>query len=319
MDLILGEKKLKSRVFLAPMAGGTDLPFREIVRGFGDFVMYSEMVASYAVIRDVNRTRRMMELTGDEWTGIQIVGADPRIMAEAARKSHDLGAPFLDINMGCPVKKIVKTEAGSALMKNERLAAEIMRAVVRAVPIPVTLKIRLGWSEEHQNAIQIARIAQDSGIQMISVHGRTRSQLYTGKADWRAIRTVKESVQIPVIVNGDITSVETAKEALEEGRADGVMIGRGTLGAPWILRQIHDSIEGYSQDSLITAMTRRNTLENHIQKIFEFYPSSKAIINCKKVLMMYCRGTPNASQIRQQIMTIEDLAQINEIMQMIFE
>lgn len=309
MDLVIGGRKLKSRVFLAPMAGVSDLPFRKIAREFGDFVMYSEMVASYAVIRNIDRTRMMMELTDDEWTGIQIVGADPKIMAEAAKKSHELGAPFLDVNMGCPVKKIVKTEAGSALMKNERLAAEIIKTVVEAVPIPVTLKIRLGWSDDHRNAIQIARIAQDNGIQLLTVHGRTRSQLFTGKADWHAIRAIKESIQIPVIVNGDITSVETARMALKESRADGVMIGRGAMGNPWLLRQIHDDIDGIPYDES-TVPSRIATIEKHIQEITTFYPSYKVIINGKKVLMMYSRGRPNAAQLRHRIMTLENEAQI---------
>ena len=211
-DLILGNKKLQSRVILAPMAGLTDLPFRKIAREFGNFLMYGEMVASQAVIRNVKRTHKMMDIADDDLTSIQLVGADPAVMADAAKLAEDIGAKFLDINMGCPVKKIVKSEAGSALMKNEMLASKIINSVVHAVKIPVTLKIRLGWDHEHKNATTIAKIAENAGIQMIAVHGRTRSQLYSGKANWAEIKKVKESVNIPVIANGDITDIETAQK-----------------------------------------------------------------------------------------------------------
>ena len=194
--LILGTTELKSRVILAPMAGVTDLPFRKIIREFGDFLMFSEMVASQAVIRNVMRTHKMMDNADDPLTSVQLVGAEPSVMADAVKLSCELGAKFLDINMGCPVKKIVKSDAGSALMKNEKLASEIIEAVVNAVPIPVTLKMRLGWDFEHKNAPIIARIAENAGIQMITIHGRTRSQLYSGNANWADIRAVKERSQL---------------------------------------------------------------------------------------------------------------------------
>jgi tRNA-dihydrouridine synthase B len=244
MALYLGTTKLQSKILLAPMAGVTDQPFRRIIREFGNFLMFSEMIASNAVIRNVKKTFKMLKGTEDEYTSIQIVGSDPKIMAEAAKLSVDLGARFIDINMGCPVKKIVKSEAGSALMKDEKLATKIIKSVVKAVEVPVSLKMRLGWNHEHKNAREIAKIAEDSGIQMITVHGRTRSQLYSGKADWKAIGEVKEVIKtIPIIANGDIASIDNARKCLYESGADGLMIGRGALGSPWILKQIQDNIE----------------------------------------------------------------------------
>jgi tRNA-dihydrouridine synthase B len=311
--------KLRSRVFLAPMAGVTDLPFRKIVRKFGNFMMYSEMVASHAVIRDAKRTRKMMDVVDDELTSIQLVGADPKIMAEAAKVAHDLGAKFLDINMGCPVKKIVKSEAGSALMKNEGLAAEIMSSVVKAVPIPVTLKMRLGWDSEHKNAADMARIAQDSGISMITVHGRTRSQLYSGKADWEAVAEVKRLVSIPVIVNGDIVDIDSAEMALKESGADGVMIGRGALGRPWILKYIHDYLSlGNRLCTPPLAEVKYDIAVQHLENMFEFYRSETAIKLARGVLIHYCKGNREATRLRRDMATIDSVDKVHEVLRMIF-
>ena len=318
--LILGTTELKSCVILAPMAGVTDLPFRKIVREFGNFLMFSEMVASQAVIRNVMRTHKMMDNADDPLTSVQLVGAEPSVMADAARLSYDLGAKFLDINMGCPVKKIVKSDAGSALMKNERLAAEIIEAVVNAVPIPVTLKMRLGWDFEHKNAPTIARIAESAGIQMITIHGRTRSQLYSGKANWSDIRAVKEAVNIPVIANGDIIDEQTARQALEESRADGVMIGRGALGKPWVLRDIDEFIKTDSiSEKSHTNQAKYEIAQRHLDYMLDFYETPTAVKLARKVLMYYCYGTHNASKYRQQINTIETIPAIFDILHEIFQ
>ena len=318
--LILGTTELKSRVILAPMAGVTDLPFRKIVREFGDFLMFSEMVASQAVIRNVMRTHKMMDNADDPLTSVQIVGADPAVMADAAKLSYDLGAKFLDINMGCPVKKIVKSEAGSALMKNEKLASQIIEAVVNAVPIPVTLKMRLGWDLEHKNAPTIARIAEKMGIQMITIHGRTRSQLYSGKANWTDIRAVKEVVNIPVIANGDITDAESAKKALEESLADGIMVGRGALGKPWILSDIDKFIKtGVITTSTLTNQQKYEIARRHLEYMQEFYEAYTAIKLSRKVLIYYCHGTPNAAQYRQKINTIQTIPAIFDLLAEIFQ
>lgn len=313
-DLILGNTKLQSRVILAPMAGVTDLPFRKIVREIGNFLMYSEMVASQAVIRNVKRTHKMMDNADDELTSVQLVGADPKIMAQAAKLSYDLGARFLDINMGCPVKKIVKSDAGSALMKNEKLAASIIESVVNSVPIPVTLKIRLGWDMEHKNAAEIAKIAEKAGIQMISVHGRTRSQLYSGKANWIEVGNVKNAVNIPVLVNGDIVDINSANIALQESHADGVMIGRGALGSPWILKDIDNFIKtGNTQYTIISDNEKKRILKKHLNYMFEFYETSTAIKMSRRVMMYYCHGTKNASKIRQKINFLNTIEEIFDL------
>lgn len=319
-DLILGNTKLKSRVILAPMAGVTDLPFRKIVREIGNFLMYSEMVASQAVIRNVKRTHKMMDNADDELTSVQLVGGDPEVMAQAAKLSYDLGAKFLDINMGCPVKKIVKSDAGSALMKNEKLAADIIQSVVQSVPIPVTLKIRLGWDMEHKNAIEIAKIAEQEGIQMISVHGRTRSQLYSGKANWTEVGKVKNAVNIPVIVNGDIIDINSTNIAIQESQADGVMIGRGALGRPWILKDIDNFMKtGNIQHAIISDIEKKNILIKHLNYMFEFYETSTAIKMSRRIMMYYCHGCKNASKIRQKINFLNTIREVFDMADEIFE
>ena len=317
--IILGNTELKSNVMLAPMAGVTDFPFRKIVREFGDFLMFCEMVASQAVIRNVMRTHKMMDNADDPLTSVQIVGADPAVMADAAKLSYDLGAKFLDINMGCPVKKIVKSESGSALMKNEKLASEIIDAVVNAVPIPVTLKMRLGWDFEHKNAPNIAMIAEKAGIQMITVHGRTRSQLYSGQANWKDIRTVKEVVNIPVISNGDIIDEKSAQQAIEDSKCDGVMIGRGALGKPWILRDIDEFIRNeLSSNVPMTSQQKYEIAKRHLEYMLDFYSQDIAIKLSRKVLMYYCYGMYNASKYRQKINTIATVSEIFEVLADVF-
>lgn len=295
--ICIGNIILNSNVILAPMAGITDYPFRRIVRKFGNFLMYSEMIASYAAIRDARKTRNMMDTRNDPLTAVQLVGAEPKVMAEAAKLSYDLGAKILDINMGCPVKKIVKSEAGSALMKNEKLASEIIKSVVDSVPIPVTLKIRLGWDNDHLNAPNIAHIAEDLGIKMITVHGRTRAQLYSGKSNWKYISKVKEVINIPLIVNGDIVSIETAQQALNDSGADGIMIGRASLGKPWLLKYIDDDLNN-REIIEISNNEKYNTAKDNIQYVLDYYPSNINMVLAKKTLMYYCKGHYNATKYR---------------------
>ena len=318
----LGQNTLESNVILAPMAGVTDLPFRKIVREFGNFLMFSEMIASQAVIRHVKKTFKMIEgADTDSNTSVQIVGADPYVMAEAAKLSQDLGAKFIDINMGCPVKKIVKSESGSALMKDENLALSIIESVVKAVLVPVTLKMRLGWDQNNKNAPKIAKLAENSGISMITVHARTRSQMYSGNADWKEVFAVKKEVKnIPVIINGDITSIESAKKALDESFADGVMIGRGALGQPWILSDIHEYFEtGKNNNSVISEKKKFEIAKKHVEYMSDFYDHETAYKLCRKVLVYYCRGIHNASKFRNRINNISSKNEVFELLHEFFE
>jgi tRNA-dihydrouridine synthase B len=316
--ITLGGTKLKSNVILAPMAGVTDLPFRRIIRKFGNFLMFSEMVASQAVIRRVSKTHRMMDLGNDLFTSVQIIGVDPVVMADAAKLSFDLGAEFIDINMGCPVKKVVKSMAGAALMRDEKLAANVIKSVVNAVPIPVTVKMRLGWDSESKNASTLAKIAEDLGIQMITVHGRTRSQLHSGTANWSEVGYVKEAVSIPVIVNGDVTDAISAKKAIMESGANGVMIGRGSLGSPWILQDIHDAIEVNGQDFKPPFVNKFDVVKSHLDYMLEFYEAECAIRMFRKVLMYYCKSIKNATQYRKKICEINTVDEAYELISSMF-
>lgn len=298
---------LKSNVFLAPMAGITDYPMRKLVASKGIANLYSEMVAINAISRKNPKTYRIADVRKEPYPVIvQLVGNNPDLFADAAKLAADLGAYSLDINMGCPVKKVVGNNSGSALMKNLSLASKIIEATVKATPLKVSVKFRKGWDNNSINAPEFAKMCEDSGACYVTVHGRTRAQGYSGVADWDIIRQVKEAVKIPVIGNGDITSPELAKKMIDETHVDGVMIGRGALGNPWLPGQIHDYINSGILTSPITVAEIKEALLQQLNDMVDFYGKEMAVAISRKYVCWYSKNLRDAKRFREIYTKIYD-------------
>jgi tRNA-dihydrouridine synthase B len=306
----IGPYKLSSPFLLAPMAGITDAPFRKLCRRFGAGMTTSEMTTADISLWSTAKSQRRLDLDMDVTPCVvQIAGAEPQQLATAARLCVERGAEIIDINMGCPARKVCKRQAGSALLQDPRLVAQILESVVAAVDVPVTLKMRTGWDEKNRNGIEIAKIAEASGIQALAVHGRTRACKFKGNAEYATIAQIKSSVKIPVIANGDITTPEKSLEVLRLSSADGLMIGRGAQGRPWIFRELNHYMKTGQHVAPLEKNEVRDIMLGHLSDLYQFYGDTTGVRVGRKHLTWYCAGLTNAGKFRTQVVRVDSASE----------